>query len=113
MSELRNNLEQKVRQISGDKSKMAQLGRWVDGLAGKVISFKSLQESYHITFTRDKVVLREGDYPSCQVSYRGREENLLKILRGEEGAGTVWRTKQLKVWGSLSEAIIFESILQT
>ena len=111
MAELKSNLEQKVKQMNDDKAKMGQVQKWVDGLKGKVITFKSPQESYHITFTKEKVSLREGDYPSCEVSYRGDQQNLLKILRGEEKAATVWRTGQLKVWGSLSEAMQFEALL--
>ena len=111
MADLKSNLEQKVKQMNDDKAKMGQVQKWVDGLKGKVITFKSPQESYHIAFTKEKVALREGDYPSCEVSYRGDQQNLLKILRGEEKAATVWKTGQLKVWGSLSEAMQFETLL--
>lgn len=111
MSKLEDNLKEKVTQINEDRARKEKVSEWVDGLSGKIIGFKSPEESYHIVFTREGALLRKGDYPSCEVSYRGSVEDILKILRGEERAASIWKAGEFKVWGSLSEAVRFEAIL--
>lgn len=110
MSALNDQLREKVKRINDNSSKKAQIARWIDGHKGKVIGFRSPMESYHIAFTKEKAVIREGDYPSCEASYRGSEDDIVKILAGEESTVSLLKAGRVKIWGSLSEAIIFEMI---
>ena len=111
MSQLKDTLERKAKQISEDPIRMESVRDWIDGFWGKIINFKTPNESYHLVFTKDRVELREGSYPICEVHYRGSEEAVLEILNGESGAVSSVKTGGLKMWGSLNEATRFEGIL--
>ena len=111
MGQLKDSLEQKVRQINKDKMRMKKVREWIDGFWGKIINFKTPSESYHLVFTKEKVELREGSYPSCEVSYRGSEEALVKVLSKELSVYTGVKGGQFKAWGSLNEATRFEELL--
>ncbi len=114
MVQLENVLKQKVKQINEDKVRLGAIRDWIEGAYGgpKIVSFKIPDKAYHLIFTEEKgVELREGDYPSFNLSYRGSEENILKVLSGEKSAYNVWQKKELHVWGGLSEALAFEKLL--
>ena len=111
MSQLKDTLERKAKQIGEDPIRMESVRDWIDGFWGKIINFKTPNESYHLVFTKEKVDLREGSYPSCEVHYRGDENAMLKILSGERAASASVKTGALKMWGSLNEATRFEGIL--
>ena len=111
MSKLDNLLKEKVNEINKDTEKMDYVRRWIgNGYSGKIVVFATPEKSYHMVFTRDKVVLRSGEYPSCEVRYFGSEDNIIAIFSGETNAYTGVRTGRLVVWGSLNEATIFERI---
>ena len=112
--QLENILKQKVKKINGDKERLKAIKNWIEGAYGgpKIVSFKAPDKAYHLVFTKEKGVgLREGDYPSFNLSYQGSEENILKVLNGEASASNVWQKKELHVWGGLSEAFAFEKLL--
>ncbi len=112
--QLENVLKQKVKEINEGKVRLEAIKNWIKGAYGgpKIVSFKTPDKAYHLVFTEEKgVELREGDYPSFNLSYRGSEENILKILSGEKSASNMWQEKQLHVWGGLSEAFAFEKLL--
>lgn len=111
MSKLKDELEKKVKQINEDEMRMKQVKEWIDGYLGKIISFTTPNESYHVVFTKEEVNLREGGYPSCEASYRGSAEALEKVLRKELSASAGVKEGQLKVWGGLNEAISFEKLM--
>lgn len=111
MSKLKEKLERKVREINEDRMRMEKVREWIDGFFGKIICFKAPGESYHIVFTKERVELREGEYPSCEVYYHGDEEALEKVLDKELSASTGVKRGQLRIWGSLNEATKFEEIL--
>ena len=114
MPKLRELLQERVRGISEDASKMDMVRNWIDGgYYGKVINFRSLdsKESYHVVLTREGVELREGDYPSVEFSYQGDEETLLSVLNKEADASSSVKAGRLEVRGSLNEAIAFQRLL--
>ncbi len=112
--QLGNVLKQKVNQINKDEACLEAIKNWIKGAYGgpKIVRFKTPDKAYHLVFTEERgVELREGDYPSFNLSYQGSEENILKILNGETSAKTVWQAKELHIWGGLSEAVEFEKFL--
>ena len=115
--QLEDILKQKVKQINEDKARRQEIKDWTQLAYGgpkviKVISFTMPDKAYHLVFSAEKgVELREGECPSFNVSYRGSEENILKVLNGEKSASNVWQKKELQVWGGLSEAFVFEKLL--
>lgn len=112
--QLENILKQKVKQINEDKVRLGAIKNWIEGAYGepKIVSFKTPDKAYHLVFTKKEgVELRDGDYPSINLSYRGSEENILKVLSGERSASNMWQRKELHVWGGLSEALAFEKLL--
>ena len=114
MEQVKAILKQKVKQINEDKVRLEAIKNWIKGAYGgpKIVSFKTPEKACHLIFTEEKgVELREGDYPSFNLSYRGSEENILKVLSGEKSAYNVWQKKELHVWGGLSEAFVFEKLL--
>ena len=111
MSELDKLLKEKVNDINKDTEKMDYVRKWIgNGYSGKVIVFATPGKSHHMVFTRDKVILRAGEYPSCEVRYIGSEEDIMAVFSGETSAYTGVRTGRLVVWGNLNEATIFERI---
>jgi putative sterol carrier protein len=111
MSELESRLRQKVKLISEDKKQLDKVERWVDGYFGKIVSFHTSNESWYLTFSMGGVTLGKGDYPSCEVSYRGNKETLLSVLEGKVRASQAFKLSELKVWGSMNEAVQFEALL--
>ena len=110
MPQLKEMLEEKVANINKDEVRKGRLKEWINGYVGKVIGFKTPTDSYHIVLTEEGASLKQGDYPSCEYSYRGDDETLLSILRGEDTASSAVRAGKIKVWGSLNEAQRFEEI---
>ena len=111
MEDLKRLLERKVVSINQDPEKREKIRRWVDGYRGKVISFKTKDESFHLIFEKDKVTLNEGNYSSCEFSYIGSKEVLCAILRKEESAMRAGMSGIIKGWGSVNEALKFEKII--
>ena len=111
MADLESLLKEKVKQVNSDKGRLDKVKEWIDGYYGKVIGFIAPHKAYHLVFTKDGVSLREGDYPSCEVSYRGSEEALLRLLNRVTNTGEAVKSGQLKAWGNLNEATQFEAIL--
>jgi putative sterol carrier protein len=101
----------KAQEIDASPSKQEMVRRWVRGYAGRVIGFKTPDESYYLAFAHDHVALGEGDYPGCEFSYRGSQDTILAVIEKEVGARSGVRSGKLKVWGSLGEAQRFEGIL--
>ncbi len=108
MPQLKEMLKEKVANINKDEVRKGRIREWINGYIGKVIGFKTPMESHYIVFTKEGASLEEGDYPSCEYSYRGDEEILLSVLRGENTASSAVRAGKIKVWGSLNEAQRFE-----
>ena len=111
MADLERLLKEKVKQINSDKGRLGKIREWINGYYGKVIGFVTPNKAYHLVFTREEVSLREGDYPSCEVFYRGSEEVMQKLLNRQKSTGEVVKSGQLKAWGNLNEAVTFEKIL--
>lgn len=111
MGELQSYLREKVKQINGDNSRLKLVRDWINGFWGKIIEFKTGDESYHLVFTRDGAALRDGEYPSCEALYLGDEKAIMEVLRKESSAYSSVKGGKLKVWGSLNEAKQFESLL--
>lgn len=107
---LESLLKEKVKQVNCDKARLDKIKEWINGYYGKVIGFVAPGKAYHLVFTVEGVSFREGDYPSCEVSYQGSEEVLQRLLNRETSTGLV-KSGQLKVWGNLNDATKFETIL--
>jgi hypothetical protein len=111
MSKLDKLLKERVADINKDSEKLEYVRKWIgNGYSGKVVVFATPDKSRHMVFTKDKVFLRDGEYPSCEVRYIGSEEDLMAVFSGETSAYTGVRTGRLVVWGNLNEATIFERI---
>ena len=111
MADLERLLKEKVKQVNSDKERRDKVREWIDSYYGKVIGFVTPGKAYHLVFTGDGVSLREGDYPSCEVSYRGSEEILQRLLNRQTSTSEAVKSGQLKAWGNLNEATKFEAIL--
>ena len=112
MSELEALLKSKIEKINSRKDKLQEVGEWIgDGYRGKIIQLKFGDKAYHIVFTRDSVSLREGEYPSVEVTYYASEDVLLRIIKGETRAKTEIRAGNLVNLQSLHEAAEFEQIM--
>ena len=111
MSQLKDDLEQKAKQITEDPSRMESVRDWIDSFRGKIINFKTPEGSFHLAFTCQNVEFREGSYPSCEVHYQGDENSIMRIINRESTAATSVKTGALKIWGSLNEATRFEALL--
>ena len=112
MAKLEKLLKEKVSTITSDDGKMNIVREWIkEGYSGKIIVFSSPEKSYHVVLKKDGVSLRQGDYPSCEARYSGKEQDLLALLNGEINAYTGVRTDRLVVWGNLNEATTFERLL--
>ncbi|MBI2908282.1 MAG: hypothetical protein HYX92_11595 [Chloroflexi bacterium] len=98
------------RLIAGDRVK--KIADWINGYDGKVIQFKSPEEDYCLVFTKAGAFLRRGEYPSCDVTYIGSREALLRILKGESSARAEMRAGDFKIWGNLHETYKFEAVLR-
>lgn len=112
MSEIKRLLGQRVDELNRDKKALEAIGEWLRGYEGKIVCLKAEGETYHLVFSGGGVKLREGDYPSCEVWYRGDQEGILRIIKGEDTASTAVTAKLLKVWGNLNDARRFERIFQ-
>lgn len=111
MSELEASLTAAVQKLSTPES-IKRIVDWIDGYDGKVIQFKSPSEDYCLVFTPSGAVLRKGEYPSCDVTYIGSEQSLLKILAGESSGRNELRAGGFKIWGNLHETFKFEAVLR-
>ncbi len=111
MSALKEKLNEKIGEIKRDRSSMDKVRRWINGYFGKIINFKSEKESFHIVFKEEEIEVRDGYYPSVEVSYYGDEETLLKVLEKKLSASLGAKTGELSVFGNLNEAQMFESLL--
>lgn len=111
MSTLSDGLEQMAKKIADDKERMVKVSEWIDGFHGKIVSFRTPTESFHVVFAKEKVSVRAGYYPSSEACYRGAETALQKVLTRELSAYDGVKSKQFVVWGNLNEATEFESLL--
>ena len=112
MSELETLLKSKIDNINSQENKMQEVRQWLgSGYVGKVIQLKFGDKAYHIVFTREGVSLREGEYPSVEVTYWASEDVLLKIIKGETRAKMAVRAGTLINLQSLREAAEFEQVM--
>lgn len=112
MSELETLLKSKIDKINSRKDKLQEVREWIgDGYRGKVIQLKFGDKACHVVFTRESVSLREGEYPSVEVTYCASEDVLLKIIKGETRAKMEIRAGSLVNLQSLHEAAEFEQIM--
>ncbi len=111
MKGLRALLEAHVKRFREDPEKKKEIRKWIDGYRSKVICFKTDREAFHLVFKRDEVVLRNGDYSSCEFSYLGPADALARILEAKSSAGPAGMAGVIKGWGSLNEAQRFERLL--
>lgn len=111
MSELEASLRSAVEKLNAQE-RITRVANWIDGYDGKVIQFKAPEEDYCLVFTKSGTVLRKGEYPSCDVTYIGSKEALLRILRGESSARAEMRAGGFKIWGNLHETFKFEEMLR-
>lgn len=111
MESIRQILEKKVAAINQVPGKMEKLRAWVNGYRGKVISFEADDEICHLLFEKERVLLRDGHYSSCEFSYIGPKDVLIQIIQGKESARTAGMSGRIKGWGSLNEALQFEKLL--
>ena len=112
MSQSDSLLTSLAEKMNGQQPVLDLIKRWVGkGYWGKIITLETPQWSYHFVFTPGGVKLRKGNYPSCEARYFGKEEELLRVIRGEYSAVRGVTEGRLKLWGSLSEAATFERIV--
>ncbi len=111
MEDLKSLLEAKVAKFNQDPQKREQIHEWIDGYRCKIICFKTETESFHIVFKKDKVVLRDGDYSSCEFSYLGPCDVLVRVLEAKSSARSAGMSGAIRGWGSLNEAQQFERLL--
>jgi len=111
MESMKQMLGKKVAAINQDPGKMEKVREWINGYRGKVISLQADDEIYHVIFQKEKVLLRDGHYSSCEFSYIGSRDVLVRVIQGKESATTAGMTGRIKGWGSLNEALQFEKLL--
>jgi hypothetical protein len=90
---------------------MERVKDWIDGYRGKVIQISAEGEFYHLVFTKEKVSLRKGQYPSVDVTYLGSRDAIVKILKGETTGRAESRAGNIKIWNSLHETFPFEAVI--
>ncbi len=111
MSQLRERLESLAAIVNRDAAKRATTDKWIGREWGRIITFKTPEECYHLVFTRQTVALRDGSYPSCEAYYEGSAEALLQVLDGKLSAYGGAKRGQLKMRGSLNEANVLETLI--
>jgi hypothetical protein len=111
MEDIKALLEAKVAKFNQDPEKREEIEKWIDGYRCKIICFKTETESFHVVFKKDNVVLRHGDYSSCEFSYLGPSDMLAQILQAKNSARSAGMAGTIKGWGSLNEAQQFERLL--
>lgn len=106
-------LVSKVAAINQDPGKKEKIREWINGYRGKVICFQVEEtgESFHLVFDRDKVILRKGNYSSCEFTYTGPQGVLAEIIEGKNSAMKCGMSGAIKGWGSVNEALEFEKVL--
>lgn len=113
MPQLEALLRSKVEEINSREEKLAKVRAWIDGYRGKIIQLRTKDNAFHLVFTKDKVELRKGEYPSVDVTYIGEEDVLMRILRGETSGREEIRKGALKTWQNLHETFRFEDVLRS
>lgn len=111
MSDLELSLTSAVDKLNAQE-RIKRIADWIDGYDGKVIQFKAPGEDYCLVLTKAGAFLRKGEYPSCDVTYIGTRETLLRILKGESSARAEIRAGNFKIWGNLHETFKFEAVLR-
>ncbi len=112
MTKLDKLLKDKVKTIAQDPKKMSLIKEWIrEGYKGKVIGLVTSEKGYHVVFKKGNVLLRSGDYPSCETRYSGSEQDLIALLEGGTNAYRGARAGRLVVWGNLNDATVFERLL--
>jgi hypothetical protein len=111
MKGIRALLEAKVAGFNENPGKKREIEEWIDGYRFKVICFKTENEAFHLVFKKDGVILRTGDYSSCEFSYLGPDDALAQILEAKSSARSAGMSGRIKGWGSLNEAQQFERLL--
>ncbi len=112
MSELEALLKEKVAEINRRSNLMSKVTDWIDGYSGKIIELRTKAKTYHLVFTKAGVSLREGEYPSVELTYHGEEEALVRLIRGESSTREEVRKGKLKTWHNLHEALKFEEVFR-
>ena len=111
MNSLKEILEAKVREIKQSPEKKRQINKWINGYRGKVICFQADNESYHLIFEQDSIILRNGNYSSCEFTYIGPQDAITKIIERKDSAMSAGQKGVIKGWGSVNEALNFENII--
>ena len=101
----------KAKAINENKILRGELGNWLEGYDGRIVSLETPDEAYHLVFSGDGVAVREGDYPSCEGRYRGSEENIIAVIEGADSAYRGYPEGHFHFWGSLSEMVKFEKLI--
>lgn len=112
MNSLKEILEAKVKEINQNSAKKRQINKWINGYRGKVICFQVNKEAYHLVFEQGSVMLRHGNYSSCEFSYIGPQDAIVNIIEGKDSAMSAGLKGVIKGWGSVNEAIEFEKLLR-
>lgn len=112
MSQLEETLVSITRKINSSDQSLKRVRDWIDGYSGKVVQLTTEQKNYYLVFTKDGVSLRKGEYPSCELTYRGEENPLVKILKGQTSTYAEMKGENLTLWGSLHESVPFEGLIR-
>lgn len=110
MSELEALLKARVAEVNKRRTLLNKVREWVDGYTGKIIELRTKDKTYHLVFTKDRVSLREGEYPSVELTYHGEEEALMRLIKGESSTKEEVKKGRLKTWHNLHEAAKFQEV---
>ncbi len=84
------------------------LAKWVGPYHGKVLQIQTgdnLDEFFYIVVTKDKMWLKDGEYPSPDVTYRAKSQVLLDIFTGRAPFGKFMKSWELMVIGAGHESV--------
>jgi putative sterol carrier protein len=101
-----------VAAINKSQKGRMKLVTWIGKYDGKIVEFRVEDSVFHMVFTKERSVLKEGSYPSPDVILVAAPKLLMDILSGKTRlSSSLVANGKIKVWGNFHELLQLSKIL--
>ncbi len=104
MSQLQEFFKFLMAQVREKEDLQKKLAEWVGPYDGKILQVRTEEGDQYVVVTKDSMTLRDGLYPSPDVTYESDAETLLGIFTGDVPFKQTMKDGSLKVIGNAHES---------
>jgi putative sterol carrier protein len=86
---------------------------WVGPYDGKIIQFETDTEKFYLVVTDGRMKVRDGEYPSPDLTFRGSSQVISEVFTGKKSVGDAMKSWGLLLMGAGHEGFILGRLITT